>query len=183
MLTYNLITHSKNINTCQKIVWSRNLCKLFEVGISSLYLPSAQSYPKESASFWMHQSCFSVQWYFCKISLVSLFKWQNISTKQARLLIHISYKWTLLIKSSFLLKTVLFLPWAQQDMKQLILNSHLTSVWSMSSCYEFILSHCVFNLEFKGQLQISLAIFTSLFSTFSKSLSLQFNAPDGLCNE
>jgi len=101
---------------------------------------------------------------------------------------HIRPKEILLMESSFLSKTVLFLPWPQQDAKELLFDSNLTSAWRKGSCFENILSfHTVFqsgvesrvDLEFHWQFSLHyLAHFQ-----ISSLLSLQLNAPDGLCNE
>jgi len=98
-----------------------------------------------------------------------MFKWQNISTKYASLLNHISSKRNsnngefLSLKNccvSFLIST--------RHKRTRCLDSHLTFVWRRWSCCKSILSHSVLNsLECKGRLGLLLTVFTTVFITFS----------------
>jgi len=118
--------------------------------------------------------------------VLNLFKWQNISTKYASLLIHISSKRNS-TNGEFLSLENCFISFLISTKRERTrrLDNHLAFVRRRWSCYNSILSHTVFNsLESKGRLGVSLTIFTSFFIYhIFKSVALQLNVPDGLHNE
>jgi len=140
--------------------------------VKNISVSPAQSYRKEPASLWMPLSCFSVPKYLCKTpaevyQACSNGKIYPPNTQAYSSTFH--PKENPLMGSSFLKKTVLFLPWAQQDAEELslliaILHLYRKDVHAAKSYFH---STQCFSLEFEDRHQISWTIFTVWLGTFS----------------